>query len=135
MEARMDAIHRGGCLCGAVTFEVEGPLRDVIACHCSQCRRQTGLYYASTKAPDGALTIRDKGALRWFRSSDLAQRGFCSLCGSALFWKRDGERYTSIMAGSLEQPTGLRIACHIFVGDKGDFYEIEDGRPQHAGER
>ena len=126
----MSEMHTGRCLCGEVRFGVRGRLRDLIACHCGQCRRQTGLYYAATNVSDDALEISEDGALKWFKSSDTARRGFCSNCGSALFWKRDGDGYTSILAGSLDEPTGLKISCHIYVADKGDFYEIADGLPQ-----
>jgi hypothetical protein len=59
-------------------------------------------------------------------NSGEAQRGFCGRCGSSLFWKRDGQAVTSICAGSIDGPTGLRIAGHIFVADKGDYYSIGD---------
>lgn len=127
----MNAERTGGCLCDSVTFKVTGPLRDVIGCHCGQCRKQTGLYYAATNAPDDALDISDAGTLTWYRASDDAGRGFCNKCGSALFWKRDGSSTTSILAGSFDEPSGLRLKSHIFVADKGDFYDISDDLPQY----
>lgn len=126
----MTETHTGRCLCGSITFQVDGPLRDVIACHCGQCRRQTGLYYAATQAADADVTINDTGTLSWYRASTSATRGFCRSCGSALFWKRDGDGNISILAGSFDEPSNLAIACHIFVEDKGDFYEITDDLPQ-----
>lgn len=126
----MAGFRKGGCLCGNVTFKVEGEVREVIACHCGQCRKQTGLYYAATRAADAAVEITDGGSLVWFQSSDTSRRGFCSKCGSALFWKRDGDDHISILAGSFDEPSDLKIGRHIFVADKGDFYEITDGLPQ-----
>lgn len=128
----MSAIHSGSCLCGSVRFAVKGDLREVVACHCRQCRKQSGHFYAATSAPDDRLEVRDGGALRWYRSSARARRGFCSNCGSALFWKFDGESSTSIVAGSFDEPAGLKLVCHIFVADKGDYYEIADGLPQYS---
>ncbi|KQV34754.1 MULTISPECIES: GFA family protein [unclassified Rhizobium] len=128
----MQDIHTGKCLCGAVRFETRGALREVIACHCSQCRRQTGLYYAATNVADDRLTVEGAENVTWYRASDDAARGFCRTCGSALFWKADGRTDTSIMAGSFDQPTDLKIGVHIFCADKGDFYEINDGAPQFA---
>jgi hypothetical protein len=124
--------HRGSCLCGAVRFVASGPLREVVFCHCSQCRKQTGLYYASTNSADADLTISGEDNIRWYRASDSARRGFCGTCGSALFWKYDGLDVTSIQAGSFDQPSGLVGGYHIFCADKGDFYEIDDGLPQYA---
>ncbi|GLR50365.1 GFA family protein [Shinella yambaruensis] len=128
----MSEEHTGHCLCGAVRFRTRGPLREVIACHCSQCRRQTGHFYAATNVPDHALTVEGGENVTWYRASDMAGRGFCRTCGSALFWKGDGTNYTSIMAGTFDLPTGLAIGKHIFCADKGDYYEIEDGLPQYA---
>jgi hypothetical protein len=126
----MGSVQTGSCLCGRVRFSVTGKLRDVVACHCHQCRKQSGHYYAATQARDADLEIRDNGALKWYHSSDRGKRGFCAECGSALFWKSDEETCTSILAGSFEEPTGLRLTRHIFVADKGDYYEIGDGLPQ-----
>jgi hypothetical protein len=113
-----------------VRFATLGPLRGVIYCHCSQCRKQTGHHYAATNVPDGNIVIEGSESVSWYRSSPEAQRGFCRTCGSALFWKRDGSDYVSVLAGSFEQPSGLEGAEHIFVADKGDYYEITDTLPQ-----
>lgn len=122
----------GGCLCGGVRFTVMGALRPVIACHCGQCRRWSGNFVAATAARNADLTLSETGTLAWYRSSDQAERGFCARCGGNLFWRRPGGDQTSIMAGTLDPPTGLRIAEHIFVADKSDFYDITDGAPVQA---
>ncbi len=125
-------VSSGHCLCGAVRYEVAGPLTDVHACHCGQCRRQSGHFVVAASARRADFTLNENGALKWFRSSDVAERGFCSECGSALFW-RDGGDEISINAGSLDQPTGLKLESHIFVADKADYYEIDDDLPKHQG--
>lgn len=125
----------GHCLCGAVRFRTRGTLRDVIACHCSQCRRQTGLYYAATNVSLDRLDVEGMDDVSWYRASDAARRGFCRICGSALFWQADGTDYMSIMAGAFDQPSGLAIGYHIFCADKGDFYDINDGLPQYPASR
>lgn len=66
----------------------------------------------------------------WYKTSDIAQRGFCRECGSSLFWELFNLGATGIIAGSLDGPTGLRTMGHIFVGEKPDFYEITDDNPQ-----
>jgi hypothetical protein len=125
----------GHCLCGAVRFRTRGQLREVIACHCSQCRRQTGLFYAATNVSLDRLVVEGMDEVSWYRASDAARRGFCRTCGSALFWQADGADYMSIMAGAFDQPSGLTIGYHIFCADKGDFYEINDDRPQYRADR
>jgi len=122
--------RKGSCLCGKIAIEVTGPMRDVVACHCGQCRKQSGSYYMATNASDDALTVHGKEHLKWYHSSDGAKRGFCSECGSALFWKHQDDPFTSIMAGCLDAPTGLKLTRHIFVADKGDYYDIAGDVPQ-----
>ncbi|WP_420549167.1 GFA family protein [Curvivirga sp.] len=126
--------HEGGCLCGAVRFEITGHLRDVTYCHCGQCRKTTGHYFAATACENDELEFVADGGLKWFRASDTASRGFCDQCGSTLFWKPDEGTYTAILAGSLDLPTGLKATSHIFVKDKADYYEITDGLPQFEGD-
>ena len=120
----------GGCLCGAVRYEVRGPLRAVVMCHCTQCRRMTGHVMAATAARHADFRLLSAEGLRWYSSSDQARRGFCTLCGSTLFWQGAERDYLSIAAGTLDDSSGLRIACHIFTADKGDYYEIVDSAPQ-----
>jgi hypothetical protein len=122
--------HTGGCLCGAVRYEVTGSLRPVVLCHCTQCRRSTGHFMAATAARHRDFRLGSATELRWYVSSDSARRGFCGRCGSTLFWQGEGRDYISIAAGTLDGATGLASACHIFVADKGDYYSISDGLPQ-----
>ena len=126
----MTRVHTGSCLCGAVRFTAAGPLRGVVYCHCSQCRKQTGHYYAATNVADADLSIEGAGNITWYSASAFARRGFCATCGSALFWKYNASDETSVMAGAFEQPSGLKGEVHIFVRDKGDYYAIDDGLPQ-----
>ncbi|RNC95298.1 MAG: GFA family protein [Oricola sp.] len=123
----------GGCHCGSVRYTVTGPLRDVIYCHCTQCRKQTGHFVAATRILDDALSITGADELTWYAASSDAKRGFCRHCGSLLFWKAEGSDMTSIMAGSLDLPTGLTASHHIFAADKGDYYELADGLPVFEG--
>lgn len=120
---------KGRCLCGGVTYKVTAPAEKSSACHCGQCRRQSGHIWASAQCADDAITISGE-SLSWYRSSDTATRGFCSECGSFLFWKHDEEDLISFSLGSLDSPTGLQLSGHIFVADKGDYYAIDDGLPQ-----
>lgn len=121
----------GSCLCGAVSFEVAGALPPPDACHCTQCRKHSGHYFASTDVPRAALTIRGEEHLSWFPSSEKVRRGFCSVCGSSLFWDPIHRDWTAVAMGAFDPPTGTRLAKHIFTGDKGDYYEIADSLPQH----
>jgi hypothetical protein len=129
---QMSNSQSGSCLCGTVRFTINGPLREVVFCHCGQCRKQSGLYFASTNAQDADIVMEGADEVTWYQSSEKASRGFCKHCGSALFWKYEGLTHTSIQAGALDKPTHLKPGYHIFCEDKGDFYEISDGLPQYA---
>jgi hypothetical protein len=127
----MAADHHGACLCGAVRVTVRGDLPDPDACHCGQCRKQTGVFLVSVDLDRDALTIEGEDYVGWFRSSEQARRGFCKTCGSTLFWDAGRERI-AVSMGLFDQPTGTRIGVHIFVADKGDYYDIGGNGEQRA---
>ncbi len=121
-------MHKGSCLCGAVRFEVTCELEGPDACHCTQCRKSSGHYFASVNVPRTALTVEGAGNVTWFQSSGKVRRGFCSKCGSPLFWDPIfKQEWTSVAMGAFEKPTNTKLAVHIFVADKGDYYDIADG--------
>jgi hypothetical protein len=131
VETRAKSAPLGGrCLCGAITIEIRGTPRDVVVCHCGQCRRQHGAPPSYTSAAWSEVTVRGDKHLKWYQSSAGARRGFCRVCGSSLFWEPVGEGRVAIAAGCLDKPTGLRTVRHVFVADKGDFYDITDGLEQ-----
>jgi hypothetical protein len=125
-------MHTGSCLCGAVKFTVAAELPPPDACHCSQCRKTSGHYWASTDVPRNVLRVEGEFNVAWFRSSEKVQRGFCSTCGASLFWDPIGKDRIGIAMGAFDAPTETHLAIHIFVADKGDYYEIKDGLPQNA---
>ena len=127
-------MHKGSCLCGAVAFEVEGALNAPDGCHCRECRKWTGHYLASTDVPRTALTVHGAENVAWYRSSEKVRRGFCSRCGSALFFDpldREKHDWTGIAMGAFDTPTETAMALHIFTAEKGDYYDIADGLPQN----
>ncbi len=121
---------KGSCDCQGVVFELIGELRDVVFCHCSQCRKTSGHYWAATQVPKVNLNLIKTTSLSWYDSSDKARRGFCSVCGSSMFYERKGIDKISVSAGSLEIPTSLDRMRHIYVASKGDYYDISDDLPQ-----
>ena len=123
-------MHRGSCLCGAVTFEVSVPLPAPDACHCSKCRKHSGHVFASTDVPRAAVAIRGEDHIAWYTSSEKARRGFCRTCGSSLFWDPLFRDWIGVAMGAFDQPTETHLGVHIFVADKGDYYDIVDGLPQ-----
>jgi hypothetical protein len=108
-----------------------GTLRDLIYCHCGQCRKQSGHFYAATAVDQANLQITCQGDLRWYAASAFAKRGFCGTCGSALFWQPNEGSHIAILAGSLDDPSPLRAAYHICTEDRPAYYTLGDGLPQH----
>lgn len=124
-------MHKGSCLCGAVSFEVEGVLAPPDACHCTRCRKTSGHYYASTDVAKDALKVTGSENVTWFQSSEKVRRGFCATCGSTLFFDPPHLDWIGVSMGAFDQPTNTKLGIHIFVSDKGDYYEIADGLPQN----
>ena len=124
-------MHKGSCLCGAVSFEVAGELPGPDACHCRQCRKSSGHFFTSTDVPKTSVTIHGEDSVTWFQSSERVRRGFCKTCGSSLFWDPIHRDFIGVAMGAFDQPTDTRLAIHIFVADKGDYYDIADGLPQN----
>lgn len=126
-------MHKGSCLCGSVKFQINYELKDPSACHCRECRKHSGHFEASADVPRESLQVTGDKFVSWFSSSNKVRRGFCNKCGSTLFWdpidqvKHD---WTSIALGAFDTPTGVKIKQHIFVHEKGDYYDLNDGLPQ-----
>jgi hypothetical protein len=81
--------------------------------------------------PRTALKIQGFEKITWYQSSEKVRRGFCSICGSSLFWDPIFKEWTSIAMGAFDGATHTKLARHIFVADKGDYYEIADGLSQN----
>lgn len=124
-------MHKGSCLCGKVSFTVNADLPAPNACHCTKCRKHTGHFEASTDVPKSALKIEGEDSLNWFQSSEKVLRGFCSTCGSTMFFNPPRHDWIGISMGAFDTPTNTKLAMHIFVSDKGDYYDIGDGLPQN----
>ena len=121
----------GSCLCGGVTFELNGDLRPSVACHCVQCRKTSGHYVSATQVGPDQLNITKGSTLAWFQSTPEAKRGFCNTCGSSLFWKHEADNGAiSVMSGTIDGATGIETSKHIFTAFKGDYYNIADNVPQ-----
>ena len=127
-------LTQGRCLCGQVQFEMQGELRGIVNCHCSKCRKFHGNYGAYTRVKVENLKITKDKSLKWFRSptdeTPDVHRGFCSECGSSLFWHPKNQPTIAVAAGSLAEPTNLKTIGHVWCSQKPDFYEIDDDLPQ-----
>jgi hypothetical protein len=114
----------GGCPCGGVRYRLDGPLRGVINCCCGQCRRSSGHHVAATRVPLEGFSLLSAETLSWYQSSAEARRGFCHRCGGNLFWRHRDRDSISVMAGTLDRPTGLATIENIFVEEMGDYHAL-----------
>jgi len=127
-------MYKGSCLCGAIKFKVTGSLGQSDACHCVQCRKWTGHFLPSTEVKREALQFESKNELKWYQSSEKVRRGFCAQCGSSLFFDpidQSKHNWIAIALGAFDQPTQVKLGMHIFIAEKGDYYELNDGLPQN----
>jgi len=134
MTDKSEALAEGSCLCGAVRYTVHAPIHpEVRPCHCTQCRKQSGHFaaYVQVTSKDG-VAIHGEENVVWYRASDTAKRGFCKVCGSQLFWVPDDSDKFDVSGGTLDRHPPLHVSEHIFVADKGDYYEINDAVPMHV---
>ena len=128
----MSEKRTGSCLCGGVAYEVAGPLREIVGCHCGQCQKTSGHHVAATRAEAADFRLVRDETLTWYRSSEAAERGFCVRCGGNLFWRRVGSDKISIMAGTLDETADLPFQRHIFVKDKADYVILPDDALQFS---
>ena len=115
---------QGSCMCGAVTYTISGNIRSIVACHCTQCRKTSGHYVAATQVHRDNIDVQGESSLSWYQSSASAERAFCRICGSQLFWSEFNCTNISVMAGTLDGPTGLRMDRQICTETKGDYYTL-----------
>lgn len=124
----------GSCLCGAVSFQLTGSHSAIEVCHCVQCRKWTGHFFANIEVPRDTLEVSGEDNITWHHSSEKVRRGFCAKCGSSLFFDpidRGKHDWVGVAMGALDTSTGSRIALHIFTEEKGDYYEIPANEAQN----
>jgi hypothetical protein len=125
--------YRGGCLCGAVRFEVSGPATFLCYCHCLSCRRASGAPLVAWGTFPSSTFVLTAGALTERASSAGIARGFCAACGTGLTYRRAdwiGDEIDVTLA-SLESPELLAPTMHVWVAHKLPWMEIADGLPQY----
>jgi hypothetical protein len=126
-----DAELTGACLCGRIRYRLQGPPTRVNHCHCIQCRRHTGAAFATWVTLPAARVRFEGDPIAYFRSSDIAERGFCASCGSALVWRRIDGDMIDLSAGTLDEPGRVVPDSHYWAKDEIAWLHMEDGLPRH----
>lgn len=112
----------GACLCGAVKFSATAAGPDVVACHCDMCRRWSAGPYMELTCQ--SVTFEDKEHIGRIRSSEWAERGFCTKCGSNLFYHIVDSSDYQMAAGLFDDQSMLRMSLQVFTDRRPDFYEF-----------
>ncbi|SMX38278.1 GFA family protein [Octadecabacter ascidiaceicola] len=123
---------RGGCLCNGIQFALQGELKDVGMCHCSQCRRASGTAFAAyTRVSlDGFKWTSGEDMTAKFQTSPGVYRPFCGRCGSPLgAVVGDGNKLDWVALGAVVGDPIVRPEAHIFAGSKAPWHEITDDLP------
>jgi hypothetical protein len=123
---------QGGCLCGRMRYEIDGPLTEVGNCHCSMCRRFHGAAFATYAKIDAEnfRWLSGQDLMTVYESSPGMGWAFCRICGSSLGVPTRG-KLSDLALGLLDTDPGVRPTEHIFVGSKAAWYEITDTLPQY----
>ena len=125
---------RGRCLCGAIKFEIDMPVRSCVNCHCESCRRQCSAPMTTyVGVPDGQwrwMTIAPKV----YNSSPGVERTFCEECGTPLSFS--SEKMSGIMhlyVAAMEYPEEFKPTLHVAHEEKLSWLKLNDDLPTHSG--
>jgi len=127
-------MYKGACLCGAVRFEINGEINNIVYCHCSQCRKVQGSAFAVNGNLDADKFIFTQGEelLTAYESTPGQKKYFCKQCGSPIMSKTDtAPDKVRVRLGTIESDITERPGCHIFVGSKANWEEIGGDLPQY----
>ena len=110
---------KGGCLCGAVRYQVDGPPSLVSICHCQSCRRASGAPAVSWMVISRAQFKLLSGNPAAYRSSAQVQRGFCGKCGTQLTYAHDSAPQTvELTTATLDHPAAIAPTKEIWLSEK-----------------
>ncbi len=129
-------MYAGGCLCGSVRFEITGPIRNIVYCHCSQCRKAQGSAFATNgivRASDFKI-VSETNVLTGYESTPGQTKYFCKICGSPILSKTESKpEQVRVRLGTIESDISERPLAHIFVTSKANWEEISGDLPQYEG--
>lgn len=127
-------MHRGSCLCGSITLDINQPLSEFGYCHCRSCQKASGSAFgANISIARNAVSINDPHQLlKEFESSPNKIRAFCSHCGSPLFaYKKPNQKIIRIRLGCLDTEFNATCQAHFHTNEKAAWYSIGDDIPQY----
>lgn len=127
-------MYKGSCLCGAVKFEITGSIRNIVYCHCSQCRKAQGSAFATNGivASEHFHLLAGEDKLTGYESTPGQTKYFCKICGSPIISKtKIKPDQVRIRLGTVEGDICERPVAHIFATSKANWEDICGDLPQY----
>ncbi|MES2823807.1 MAG: GFA family protein [Pseudomonadota bacterium] len=129
---------KGSCLCGKIQFEIQALLPDLANCHCSMCQKFHGAAYATygTVTPENFKWLAGEAMIKTYVSSATAERGFCSHCGSSIYYKlrKEGSGY-EIALGVLDDEPNYPVNANIYWSAKPNWSKGMENLPNFSEAR
>lgn len=124
--------RQGGCLCGAIRYQLDGDPFAADYCHCGQCRRVSGAPVTAWMDFNAEQVHWLSGTVTEYASSEKIRRGFCSRCGSCLTYRHlDYPQYTTLAITSLDDADDIAPNYHIYMDDALPWFEVKDDHLRH----
>lgn len=127
------ALIEGHCLWGAVSIKLEQPKQSIEICHCDMCKRWGGAFYSALAGEAFVVEGEDKVAI--YRSSKWAERAFCKICGSNLWYRFLPTGNRSFLAGLFADAIDLPVEREIFVERKAAWCELAGEHARLTGKQ
>lgn len=120
------------CLCGSVELEVELSSSEIAACHCSMCRKWSGGPMLAIDSGE-LKSISNESLVTRYQSSEWAERGFCSKCGTHLFYFLKSANQYHFPIGLLDSGSGYTLSHQIFIDEKPEYYSFSNKTQNMTG--
>jgi hypothetical protein len=135
----MTTPRTGGCLCGAIRYEIRAPIAELRACHCTHCQKASGAAGSiNAVVPSAAFKFLKGTPKRYASRADSGRtlyRFFCGECGSPIYSQRETAPETMVVrAGTLDDSSGLKVTASIWTKSARDWGHVEPSSKQFPGQ-
>ena len=131
----MTAPHMGGCLCGNIRYIAEGPPNNVTNCHCRTCQQATGTAMVTWAEFPREAVSWERGEVRWRRSSDKGERGFCPACGTPLTFRYLESLNVDLAVATMDDPDRLPPEDELWTQSRFSWMPADERLPQYRRSR
>ena len=123
---------KGGCLCGALRYRIDGPIDHAVHCHCTMCRRWSGAVAVTWFTVPLSQFEITTGQLAAYKSSDHGERRFCPTCATQVaFWSSKRPDEIDVTIGTLDHPEKYPAKRHVFAANRLPWVHLDEQLPGH----